>query len=72
MTLYEELMSAGIPIDHHGSDLYFRATAESGRILDKHRHRYARPSTFKSQVDGELWFDVPFAYDPFWLHNPDN
>lgn len=66
MTLYEELKAAGVEIDHHESDLYFECTAESTQILDRHRSRTARASAFTSKTTQRLWYEVPFAYDPYW------
>ncbi len=72
-TVYEELKAAGVPLDHHESDLYAKKTPTSTSIL-------SRPGTLKydpfyyeitSQLDGERWYDIPFAYDPFWPAKPD-
>jgi len=73
MTLYQELIAAGCQIDNHESDLYVKVTPESCAILKSWLlrlgytdRRGAGVKTFRSRVDGELWFDVPFAYRPFW------
>lgn len=63
MSIYQQLKDAGIPIDSHESDLYAKSTPESLRIVKESGHIY---SMFTSQVDGELWLDIPFAYEPFW------
>ncbi len=63
MTLYEDLKAAGCQLDSHESDLYIRATDTAKRILRAHNRQ---ASLFRSELDGKLWFDVPFAYDPFW------
>jgi hypothetical protein len=66
MTLYEELVTNHIPIDHHESDLYFKTTDKSMEILKKYEveSRNARP--FRSLKDHTEWTDVPFAYIPYW------
>ena len=62
-TLYEDLVAAGIPTDHHESDLYVLDTPEARALLAKHSKQ---GSGFVSQIDRRRWLDVPFAYDPFW------
>ena len=65
MALYDELVAAGCRIDNHESDLYVEATPEAERIL-RASDRWSTVKSFISQVDGKRWFDVPFAYVPFW------
>lgn len=67
-SLQQQLLAAGVEIDHHESDLYAKVTPESTRILedagivvDGHN-----ASVFTSQIDGERWYDLPFKYDQFW------
>jgi len=64
-SLYNDLKAAGVPLDNHESDLYVKVTPESQAILNTYYSR-CMVSTFKSQIDGETWADVPFAYKPFW------
>ena len=61
--LYALLQSAGVPTDSHESDLYALVTGESTRLV---RESGRTHSTFLSRIDGRLWFDVPFAYTPWW------
>ena len=62
-SVYEQLKAAGCELDNHYSDLYVKATPESQKILTEHK---ARASVFTSQIDNALWFEVPFAWEPFW------
>lgn len=62
-SLYKELVAAGVPIDHHESDLYVLDTRVARGILAAHGKK---GTPFTSQVDGRRWIDVPFAYEPFW------
>ena len=63
-SIYEEMKALGIPIGNHYSDLYVLATPESEAVLKRHKeHSY---SMFKSRIDGEMYFDIPFAYEPYW------
>jgi hypothetical protein len=62
-SLYQDLLAAGIPTDHHESDLYVLDTPTARSLIARHGKK---GSGFKSQIDGLRWIDVPFAYDPFW------
>lgn len=64
MTLHEELEAAGVPLDNHESDLYAKVCDASTRIVQRVDHPC---SVFVSQIDGTHWYDLPFAFDPFWL-----
>lgn len=80
LSIYQRLAIAGVPLDHHESDLYAKVTPDSTRLLFQDNPlRIPRPSnapkaswtergrrTFKSDVDGALWYEIPFSYDPFW------
>ncbi len=66
MTLYQELVANGIRVDNHYSDLYVPATPEVQVILALHPQNRKQATTFVCQVTGDVWYDVPFAYDPFW------
>jgi len=63
VSLYDELLAAGVPLDNHESDLYVKDTPEARAILAKHGKRAA---PFVNQIDHTIWFDVPFMYEPFW------
>jgi hypothetical protein len=67
--IYYILKDAGIPIDSHESDLYALKTPESERILRDYPSR-ANVTTFLSATDGKVWYDIPFAYIPFWAAKP--
>jgi hypothetical protein len=66
MSLYQELIAAGVEVSNHFSDLYCPVNETTKPILA--RSTLTR-STFVNQAPphvGELWYDVPFAYEPFW------
>lgn len=69
-TLYDEAVKRGIKIDHHESDLYLPATEEVRTLLIHYGHdrrgRMATAKLFKSNFGDGMWYDVPFAYAPFW------
>lgn len=68
--LYPRLLEAGVTgMSHHYSDLYVPVTSVSKKVIGAYCEEMAvqKPETFKSQIKGEGWFfDVPFAYTPFW------
>ena len=63
-TIYTQLRDAYIPLGHHASDLYALDCPESREILKSYHYR-GNVTLFRSK-EGELWYDIPFAYDPFW------
>ena len=78
-SLYDECVKRGIPMSNHESDLYIPVTAETQELI-KHfstshchkkpatdmRHGERQYNTFVNQVEGGLWFDVAFAFLPWW------
>ena len=69
MSLYTELKDAGCTLDNHYSDLYVLFEPKATAIIQQHRtltHRTVMLSTFVSNLDGKLWYDIPFAFDPYW------
>lgn len=65
MSLYTQLVDAGVPVDNHRSDLYAKVTPESRALIAAYEHR-RNVTMFVHQVTGESWYDIPFAFDPFW------
>jgi hypothetical protein len=63
MDLFKEIVSRGIQYDHHESDLYIPLTQETIRLVKNYNVDAER---FVSNIDGKVWFDIPFAYTPFW------
>lgn len=62
-SIHQQLLAAGVELDSHESDLYAKVTPESTRIVEESDHS---SSMFRSEVDGKMWFDLPFAYEPYW------
>lgn len=69
-TLYDALLRASrscssVELDHHESDLYVRWSPEALAIV----REYCGPrmySTFRSDRDGLVWIECPFAWTPYW------
>ena len=51
-------------IGNHESDLYLKCTDVSKKLVSEYRFKN-NVETFRSNIDGSLWYDIPFAYDPF-------
>jgi hypothetical protein len=65
MTIYEDLIAAGIECRNYHSDLYFPVTPESKAILAKYpKHK---PEVFQCRVTGRMTYDLFGQYDPYWL-----
>lgn len=62
--LWAEVVRLGLDHDHHESDLYLRATREARELI--RRYAWRRNVTIFAWRDGFLWFDVPFAFMPWW------
>ena len=65
MSLYTRLVQADIPLDSHESDLYAKVTPESTALIQAYEFR-CNVRRFRSQIDGTDWYDIPFAYLPWW------
>ncbi len=64
MDIYQELLDAGVLLFHHESDLYAKQTPISKNIVNNY-YFITQVSTFISQIDGEIWYEIPFTYTPF-------
>jgi hypothetical protein len=63
--IYSKVVAKGIPHSNHESDLYIPVNDETRELIKN----YAFPTnvtTFVNRVEGGLWYDIPFAYIPFW------
>jgi len=66
--VYDELKKMNCRIESHFSDLYTPRNDVSIKIVMLYNKiSNLSPATiFKSNVDGTLWYDIPFAYYPYW------
>jgi len=65
MDIYDKMIKHKQEIDHHESDLYVKVTDISKEIVEEYKYKTI-VTTFISQIDNCLWYDIPFAYKPFW------
>ena len=63
--IYGQMVDAGVEIASHESDLYVKVTPESEAIINTYEHK-ANVRRFVSAIDGTQWFDIPFAFIPWW------
>lgn len=68
MNIYDQMKAAGVQIDSHESDLYVPVNEQTTSILMSNIGLKGRLSSMKfvSQIDGKVWYDIPFAYQPWW------
>lgn len=66
--LYEECVKAGVKIESHYSDLYIPVNEITRKLVADHTSNGgAQPQIFKSNIaPHDLWYDIPFAYLPYW------
>jgi hypothetical protein len=75
--LYTALLTAGVDptdIDHHESDLYVRSTPVSDALVQAYQDDAIEEGcsaslvkTFMNRLSpGEMWWEVAFAFNPFW------
>jgi hypothetical protein len=62
---YGNVIELGIEHDHHESDLYVPVNAQTKTMMNDYEYAML-VTTFKDQVTGNLWYDIPFAYTPWW------
>ena len=64
MSVYTELVEAGVEVSSHASDLYFPATPFTEALVR------ANPElgfvVFHDRVTNKPAFELPFGYDPYW------
>lgn len=72
-SLYQCFLDGGIPpveIDHHYSDLYVKVSIKSKSILSEYQKNTGTrffAEIFQASDGSGLWYDIAFAYDPFWI-----
>lgn len=69
---YETIVELKIPHSNHRSDLYIPVTERTAALLKECSIPESSYSIFKNNIDGELWYDVAFAYMPFWSERTAN
>lgn len=65
MNIYDEVIKQKIEHSSHSSDLYIPVNDETKKLVSQYEHK-GNVTIFSSAIDGKPWFDIPFAYEPFW------
>lgn len=63
MSLYMDLLDAGVKMSNHYSDLYFERNDVSKEIV---KNNNIKVSIFDNKVEKCFWFCAPFQYEPYW------
>ena len=68
MAIYQKAVESmqGNEIDHHQSDLYLKVTPVSQELVNNYEFK-GNVKRFYSRIDKSEWFDIPFAYSPYWM-----
>lgn len=69
-SLYEKA-KAEMPkeeIDHYCSTLYLKKTEVSDRLISEYEYK-ASVRTFKDNIDHVPWYEIAFAYEPYFSPN---
>ena len=74
MNIFAEAKKLGVEIAHWCSDLYIPITPETTRLVAAYEHRsivttfteYTSGKTARERKPIRAWYDIPFAYQPFW------
>ncbi len=59
------MINLGVQIAHHESDLYVPITPETTKLVNKYEFKN-NVNLFVCNIDRKPWYDIPFAYSPFW------
>jgi hypothetical protein len=62
-SLYDQMVATGVTIENHYSDMYVPVNETTTKLVNESGRVF---SMFKSQIDDKMWYDIPFAYQPFW------
>lgn len=57
--LFKEIKKRNIPFSGHCSDVYLEVNKETKKLIEQYKHKQS-VTTFKSNIDGKLCYDIPF------------
>jgi hypothetical protein len=63
--IFDTIKENNIEWSNHCSDLYIPVNHLTRYIVSQYQYKQ-NVKTFISQIDGKLWYDIPFAYYPFF------
>ncbi len=65
MNIFARIKAERIDYSNHESDLYIPVTEQTKIMINAYQFK-SNVTTFVSNTDGKLWYDIPFAYLPYW------
>jgi len=65
LSLFEKVVNFNIDFTNHESDLYIAVNDLTEQLIKNYEFEQ-NVTTFTSNFDCELTYDIPFAYDIFW------
>lgn len=65
-SIYTLLVEAEQEVSSHESDLYVPVNPVTTEIIKNYEFK-CNVTRFKSNVDGRQMYEIPFAYNPFWV-----
>ena len=65
MNILEEAKKLNVEISNWCSDLYIPVTEETKKLVAAYEFPQ-NITTFIANDDGKLWYDIPFAYTPYY------
>lgn len=60
------MIEAGVKVANHYSDLYVEVNETSTKLIKDYEFK-RNVTSFFNQVEKKRWYDIPFAYDPYWV-----
>ena len=65
--LYDEIVKVTTPEQRGNwtSDLQCKVTKDTTAVIERYKYKHL-VTTFRSAIDGTLWYEIPFAYTPWW------
>ena len=65
MNIYDEAKKLGIEMDTWCSDLYLPVNEQTQKLVADYEFK-KNVTTFISNIDKKLWYEIPFAFYPYW------
>ena len=65
MSIYEEMVKAGVKIDSWQSDMYVPVNDITKEIISRYQFK-KMVTKFRDNIDHVIYYDIPFAYDPHY------
>ena len=65
MDIFAKVIARKIEYSNHESDLYIPVTPETTDLVKSYPYM-TNVTTFVSQIERKLYYDIPFAYKPWW------